>query len=684
MNIRSIIYICLTVLGAYVGSESQALAQTRLGLHVTQEELNIWRQRAQSGPYRVAGDVSTNSPGDWMTIVANAKTFASDPLIDNWDGNTNNNGWFVDMRCTGQNQHNGECFPWHSVGSKILHAAFATLVDPTNHNYASQVRTALLNQIARAGTNWNNTTKWPANDSVGDGNAFAIANWLTRFAYAYSYVRSSSVFSASERLAIDTWFSDAGHYWTRNVDYIVRNSGFTQRNTEYDTTINVGGKYADSGIVGDGPGGGWPLYYDCAAKQPGPFGGADHETWNNRSATMIRLGAITSHLNGTLPKDAQTKRWAQMWFKEWMTYAVFPNFTLNEYKRYEPFAPTAGWAYSGFAIGSMTTVADTFARAGDLSLYNFSTSSGFVYPSNSAANTQAGVLGPKTLLKVVQRHASFVNHRSTTSPGWIGTGNGTFCGNPDYLFQPLDNISGEQRNTDTYYLSGNVFFQDNTYKSAYMRTLAGAPPYPASPAASGYAWGGEWYTYPAVLFMFGQMEGRVSPYGGTSTPPSTPPPSPPKTASITVDSTFPGYSTTSIDDGVKDAFGGTASTWASAESSTAPHWIEITLPSSQQINTATIHWAYNDTAYMTSQEMQVQYWNGSSFVTAATMTWPGKDVPSTTVTFPTVTTSKLRFYQPPNQGHPNYPEIIWLTEIDFGGSVASSLEAPTNLLVSFE
>ena len=39
-----------------------AIAQTRLGLHVTQEELNIWKQRAQNGPYKSTGDVRTNSP----------------------------------------------------------------------------------------------------------------------------------------------------------------------------------------------------------------------------------------------------------------------------------------------------------------------------------------------------------------------------------------------------------------------------------------------------------------------------------------------------------------------------------------------------------------------------------------------------------------------------------------------
>src|SRR5580765_2202666 len=50
-------------------------AATRLGLHVTDQELAIWQTRATSGPYKTAGDVSTNSPGDWTRINGNANTF---------------------------------------------------------------------------------------------------------------------------------------------------------------------------------------------------------------------------------------------------------------------------------------------------------------------------------------------------------------------------------------------------------------------------------------------------------------------------------------------------------------------------------------------------------------------------------------------------------------------------------
>ena len=43
--------VSLLVLEICIALEQSTTAQTRLGLHVTQEELNIWKQRAQSGPY---------------------------------------------------------------------------------------------------------------------------------------------------------------------------------------------------------------------------------------------------------------------------------------------------------------------------------------------------------------------------------------------------------------------------------------------------------------------------------------------------------------------------------------------------------------------------------------------------------------------------------------------------------
>ena len=67
-----------------------------------------------------------------------------------------------------------------------------------------------------------------------------------------------------------------------------------------------------------------------------------------------------------------------------------------------------------------------------------------------------------------------------------------------------------------------MLFRDNAIKAAYTRTPPG-PCVSGQSLGSGYAWGGDWYTYPGVLFMFGQMEGRVSPYGGRTSFPTTSP-----------------------------------------------------------------------------------------------------------------------------------------------------------------
>jgi hypothetical protein len=61
-------------------------ANTRLGLHVTTNELAIWQTRSVSGPYKTAGDVSTNSPGDWDHIKAQADALVATPTMDRWNG----------------------------------------------------------------------------------------------------------------------------------------------------------------------------------------------------------------------------------------------------------------------------------------------------------------------------------------------------------------------------------------------------------------------------------------------------------------------------------------------------------------------------------------------------------------------------------------------------------------------
>src|SRR5437879_524749 len=173
------------------------------------------------------------------------------------------------------------------------------------------------------------------------------------------------------------------------------------------------------------------------------------------------------------------------------------------------------------------------------------------------------------------------------------------------------------------------------------------------------------------------LSGPSAPRFATSTTTQAAPPD-----SISVESTYGGYSASVIHDGVIDPTGGTATTWASAdEGPTAAHWITVSFATPTTISSAAIDWAYNTAQgrFMTSQDVDVQYWDGTAYQTAASLLYSGADVANSSVTFPSVTTTALRFYQPANMGPPAYPAIQWLTEIDYRESAPAADTTPPSV-----
>src|SRR5262249_14108746 len=81
---------------------------------------------------------------------------------------------------------------------------------------------------------------------------------------------------------------------------------------------------------------------------------------------------------------------------------------------------------------------------------------------------------------------------------------------------------------------------------------------------------------------------------------------------------------------------------------------------------------------MTAQSINIQYWNDSSYQTIPSLVYPGSDVSSSSASFATVTTSQLRFLMPAGLGNPSYPNVFWVTELDYGlDIVAPTVAAPT-------
>lgn len=143
-----------------------------------------------------------------------------------------------------------------------------------------------------------------------------------------------------------------------------------------------------------------------------------------------------------------------------------------------------------------------------------------------------------------------------------------------------------------------------------------------------------------------------------------------------MDSTYPGYNISVIDDEIINAFGGNVTTWASTETAT-PHWVAINFSDNITFENATIWWAWNSNSgqqrYMTSQEVDVQYWNGNNYITVASMIPTVFNVSNSSTSFTPVNTNSIRFWQPANMGAPTYATIIWLTEIDYSLRLSCTL-----------
>ncbi len=459
------------------------MAATRLGLHFTQEELDIWKQRMQNGPYKTAGDVSTNSPGDWDRIAANASAFLAYPDVDRWSGQTS-------PTCVVPYQTGIAPETNRNLGAKMRDAAFYYLLTG-NTAYRDAVRDELLAQTntnTYPGLDFSDRTRWCTHPGIGDVNpSFDIANWLTRILFAYDYIRSS--LTTAQQNNLDTWFYNAGVYYEDNLVNILE-SRFPNRNND---------DYSN------------PQSYSGSLPRTTHYNGHTtyewHRAWSNRGACHYRFVTLV----GVLTSNTFLKEQGKRYFKELIKYHTFPDNMQVEFYRWTTSNICMGWGYSGLELGSLLTAADVLARIGDTELYEYSTSEGYY-------GTKGGSKSPHNILKhYCQNVDHTVMRYATSDPAKYG--------DPNYLIDSIDNINNYQRTEDAQLAYANIYFQDNYIKSIYMRTAASAPAYPASPVTGGWdAWTGDWNTYPGVLFMFGQMEGMIWPYPDSSSQPTPDPP----------------------------------------------------------------------------------------------------------------------------------------------------------------
>jgi len=440
------------------------------GLHYTAEEVAIWRERSRNGPYRVAGDVRENSPGDWVRILDDANRFVADPERSVWTGPEGDG-------CVSRNLK----APPESASDDMRDAAFVYLVAGGDH-YREAVKRVLLTLAQTPNLDFSDRDRW-CPGRLSDAS-FAVAQWMSRTLVTYDYL-GVATFTTEERALLEAWFRASARYFANEVDASLSQLFVDRSAGDYRLT-----EVAEANC---GPVTHWDGHRLCAI----------HLFYNNRRASQAQfVGLVGLHQN-----DAVLERSAKLFFEEWLEYSVFPDGMMGEYERWEDDLPDLGWAYAASLTATMVTMADSFARHGDTSLYDLVTSEG-------ALGTAGGA---KSLLLVIRALGSHVDG----SVERYGTDDRRHAGQRPYRIDGVHESSGWFSLHDVLITPANVYYQDDYVHGMYTRTGAGMPSYPARPALYGprVVWMGDGGLYPAVLFMFGDREGEAWPY------PSLPPPS---------------------------------------------------------------------------------------------------------------------------------------------------------------
>lgn len=442
----------------------------------TTSEVSEWLSRSVNGPYKTAGDVQTNSPGDWDRISTNATNFFANPA-----GQRFNPSW---SGCW-----NGTLPPNPGVsrGRLIRDAAFHYLLLGGAANL-NAIRDELLAQAGVVGTNFSDTSRF-CNQKPADENPLRDWYlWVFRLLFAYDIIRND--ISAANRDTLDQWFLDAADWINENwVSKHARDVFPNRDSDDYTTGVNWNSNPFRS------------LYFQGPVSQGAQFAWENNVTGPNAfiawTGVILDGTSLTGTHTGVTP--AGLRSFAERYIHEWLKYSTWSVNMSMDYDRHLDAFPTLGLAYASGVVFDAILVADALARFGDTSLYDFSTTEG----RNAAGLDTTG--GPKSILgamlEMVNLNAHIVQRHGTDNAANI---------NDNYLIDMKDEIANEARVHDVPICMGNLYYKNATVKSGYLRTLGASPPYPTSPASN--PWEGNSFRLPGSLFMSGQLEGVVKPY----------------------------------------------------------------------------------------------------------------------------------------------------------------------------
>ncbi len=426
------------------------------GVFYTLKELEIWRERSKSGPYKTKGDFGTNSPGDWDRIYKSANELLSGKNEGPWRGESTTSiepGWKHD---------------------RVRDAAFVYLLTEDS-KFARPVINFLVTQAKEP------LAQWPNRKYISDMGLFSTAGWMIKMLTAYSFVKNEA--SSNDQSTIERWFREGAEYYKGNMQNDLSKNFPNRLNEDY----SVRERNAKDGAMDNK----W-AYYDRDGKKYNQISVLG-KWYNNRRANMIGYMGYA----GVFFKNAELIHHSKIFFKEMLMFGTFPDGTMCEYERNTDYdLPFAGVTYSSINIEMFTVVADALARTGDFELYQYSTSKGLF-------GTEGG---EKSLELLIKNYYDQLNNRVERYALMKGK---------LYRIDMINELDQDRHwVNDTWFVKANLYYKNDYFLKTYTRTLSTSKPYPAyrwgTAGKTEYPWSGTDGMMPGNLFMYGGIESKIS------------------------------------------------------------------------------------------------------------------------------------------------------------------------------
>lgn len=515
--------------GSIVGA---ADAATRVGLFYTQEEINVWKTRAVSGPYRITGDVAqyglaagaagNYSPGQWKRVLTDAigvadgvgsdnpNSFSKNPSFDrfaNFYTGTSGDPASPYARCV---PPVGDVTSYEpgDKGTRMVKAAFHYLVQ-RDVTLAARIKQELDWHISQPDLNFADTSRWCIDDAhrIGTQNpGFTTAFWLSRMLFSYDILAATGYIPAAAQGPYVTWFKNAANYMRQNYD--TKLDGIYSNRAQY--LLN------DSMISATKTDAGYLMMWVPGANGTvvrGPSARKVSRYYNNRAGSMATFVGLV----GVMTQDATLETSGTRFWKEWMVYGVRPDFLPTDLHRGLDAPNTNPFHGAGYAwgmIGDYIELADAKARRGNPELYTFKTRLGTnipdLVPLSDNTAVPAAQATPKSLDQIILKmlgfqNGSLVGYMFATPPADVNE----YSKYRINARQSLDVTATHSYAFDTWATVANRWYKNGTMRSNYTRTLSTTQRYPQYAANAGsvpYGYSFISGTMPAPLMQYEGMD----------------------------------------------------------------------------------------------------------------------------------------------------------------------------------